>query len=343
MSLAVGSRLGEWTLAELLGEGAFGQVWRAHASADGSLPAAQRRWAALKVPRDERGAALLHGEGALAGRLQSPRFPKLLGVSHDPPYAAFELVAGRSLRERLQGRRRLAPAEVGAIARGVLEALADAHAAGLVHRDLKPENVLVTDDLRVVLVDLGLAVPLELANSLDDETVVAAAGTLPYLPPEVREGGVQDGRGDLYAFGVLLFEALTGSLPAAAELPSAAVKGLPAAWDELYRRACAARERRYASAKDALVDLRSAVAALPPAEKASKPKVDVGALLEKAAGEERALLQHEFMAFVTPSQKATARVGGKSYTFDVAAPSGLCVLRATSPSTAVVVRRFGQG
>ena len=54
------------------------------------------------------------------------------------------------------------------------------------------------------------------------------------------------------------------------------------------------------------------------------------------------LLQHEFMAFVTPSGKATARAGGKSYTFDVAAPSGLCVLKATSPSTAVVVRRFGQ-
>ena len=336
-----GQALGEWTFEELLGEGAFGQVWRARAAADPT------RRAAVKVPRDERGAALLAAEGAAHERLAGGPFPRLLGLSREPAYAAFELVDGGDLRAALHAGP-LAPREAGRVARGVLVALAHAHRAGLVHRDVKPENVLLARDGRVLLADLGLAVPVDLAHSLLDDDEAArgvVAGSLPYLAPEVRGGAEADARSDLYAWGVLLFEALTGALPGAAERPCARVPGLPPIWDDLYLRACGARAERWARAEDALAALDRALEALPapaPAP-APRPKVDVLALLEEKAREERALVGRTLIAYVTPEGKARARVGGKTHTLDVGALPGLCVLRVTSPTSASVVQRFVAG
>jgi serine/threonine-protein kinase len=332
-----GDALGEWVLDELLGEGAFGQVWRARAQSDPS------RKAAVKVPRDDRGAAVLRSEGAIQSKLSGPSFPRVLGVSTDPAYVAFELIDGESLRELLRAKGRLEPAAAGAIARSILEALAEAHAAGVVHRDLKPENVLVAADGRLLVTDFGLAVhlPQEMAQSLGEDEAAPVAGSVPYLAPEVREGQGSDARGDLYAFGVVLFELLTGTLPGAADLPSGA--GVPKAWDEVYRRACARREKRFASAAEALVELGKAIAASPQAKakEKAKPRVDVKALLERVAREESDFLAREFMAYVTPEGRATARVKSKTYTFKVKkGVPGLALLKAMSPTEAVIVKVF---
>jgi serine/threonine-protein kinase len=321
---------GEWILGELLGEGAFGQVWKARARSD------PRKLAAVKVPRDDRGAALLRTESAAQSRLASPRFPRVLGVSTEPPYIAFELIDGESLRSRLQAGP-LTSNEVRAVASGVLEALVDAHALGIVHRDLKPENVLIEKGGRVLVTDLGLSLPIEVEHSLvEDDAPVA--GSIPYMAPEVRERRPVDGRADLYSFGVVLFEMLTGSLPGAAELPSSL--GAEKVWDAVYLAAVARLEKRFKSAKEAL-------AALPASAKAPRrseaKKVDVKALLDRVAKEEADFMKKEFMAFVTPARKAHARVNGKTYTFDVDAPPGLAVLRAVSAMRAQVVRRFERG
>jgi serine/threonine-protein kinase len=337
-----GEKIGEWELEELLGAGAFGEVWRARAIAGG-------RRAALKLPRDERGAALLRREGSAQAKLASPRFPRVLGVHLDEPcYVAFELIDGESLRAVIADRGPLAVPEAVHVALEVLRALEDAHKAGLVHRDLKPENVLVARDGRVLVTDLGLAILPELASSLADDDAVAAAGSAPYLAPESRGGGALDARADVYAWGVLLFECLAGALPAAAEAPSSR-PGVPRALDAVYARACARREARFASAAEARADLervaRSAGIAPRPlgAAKAPEPEVktDVKALLERVASEEKAFLERDFTAFVTPDGRAYARMKGKTWVFDVAgAAPGLCVLRATSPTAARIVRRL---
>jgi serine/threonine-protein kinase len=326
--------LGEWVLGELLGEGAFGQVWKAHARSD---PA---KLAAVKVPRDDRGAALLRAEGAAQSRLASPRFPRVLGVSTEPPYIAFEYVEGESLRSALLARK-LEGHEVHSVARGVLEALAEAHAAGIVHRDVKPENVLLERSGRVLVTDFGLSIPAQVEHSLADEEA-PLAGSLPYLAPEIREGKAATERSDLYAWGIVLFEALTGSLPGAAEVPSSL--GASSEWDEVYKKAVARPEKRFASARAALDALPKA----PPAPRAktaeaAKPKVDVMALLNRVGKEEAELLKKEFMAYVTPAGRASARVGGKTYTFEVKGPPGLAILRATGPRRAEIVRRFPSG
>jgi len=184
--------------------------------------------------------------------------------------------------------------------------------------------------------DFGLALPVEVEQSLADMEG-SVAGSIPYMAPEVREGKGALARSDLYAWGVLLFEVLTGALPGAAETPSSL--GADKKWDDVYRRACARLEARFESADEAL----AALPAAPAPRKAAPPKVDVRALLDRVAKEEAEFLQKEFMAYVTPEGKAHARVRGKTYSFDVKGPPGLAILRATGPTVAVVVKRFGRG
>ncbi len=146
--------LGEWVLDELLGEGAFGQVWKAHALSD------SKRVAAVKVPRDDRGAALLRTEGVAQSKLAgSKRTPRVLGVSKEPPYIAFEYVAGESLRSALASGPIEAP-RAHVVVREILAALDEAHEKGIVHRDVKPENILLGEDGRVLVTDLGRAAPV---------------------------------------------------------------------------------------------------------------------------------------------------------------------------------------
>lgn len=251
-----GEQVGEWTLDELLGAGAFGEVWAAHATTDAS------RRAALKIARDDLGADLLRREVAALVSLRNSRFPRVIGVHLDAPcYAALELVPGKTLRQVLLAQGAvLSIDEAVRVALEVLRALEDAHAVGVVHRDLKPDNVMVADDGRVLLIDLGLSLQPELDHSLIGDDAVAAAGSAPYLAPEVRGGGRADAQADLYAWGVLFFELLAGVLPGAAELPSGVKPDVPPKLDEVYARACARREARFASAAEARAALEEAFA-----------------------------------------------------------------------------------
>lgn len=257
-----GEQVGEWTLDDPLGSGAFGEVWSAHSTADTS------RRSALKIARDDLGADLLRREVTALASLNSSRFPRVIGVHFDTScYAALELVPGKTLRQVLMANADALPIDESVrIALEVLRALEDAHAVGLVHRDVKPENVMVADDGRVLLIDLGLSLPPELDHSLVGDDAVAAAGSAPYLAPEVRGGAKADAQADLYAWGVVFFELLTGVLPAAAELPSTVRQDVPPKLDEVYTRACARRAARFASAAEARTALEGALA---PAEAGS--------------------------------------------------------------------------
>jgi hypothetical protein len=131
----------------------------------------------------------------------------------------MELVRGPTLREVLDQRGALAPARALAIARQVADALAHAHTSGLVHRDVKPGNILLADDGRVLVTDFGIAKAAEETSDLTEAGQVV--GTAKYLSPEQVSGKPVDGRSDVYALGVVLYEMLCGRPPFSAETSTA--------------------------------------------------------------------------------------------------------------------------
>jgi serine/threonine protein kinase len=202
----------------------------------------------------------------------------------------MEYVPGTSLRPLIKDKK-LTPPDAIAILRQVLAGLKYAHERGLVHRDLKPENILVHERaLRdgfavegvIKVADFGLgkaaaatnaaaANSIAYSGSLNDAAGRDIAGTLDYMAPEQRSGGAIDGRADLYACGVVLYEMLTGEKPAGTEVPSDLNPASPKWLDEVFRRSYARLEKRYASADEF-------AAALAPAAPPPLPKSAPGAI-----------------------------------------------------------------
>jgi tRNA A-37 threonylcarbamoyl transferase component Bud32 len=168
------------------------------------------------------------------------------------PFLTMELLQGETLASFLRGRGPLDTATTVGILRGVLGGLSAIHAAGIVHRDLKSDNVFITPDgagtPRAVVMDFGLARPLTSAEASRGSSESAVIGTLAYMAPEQLEGKPATTLSDIYAVGVIAFEALTGRLPFVADAPfaaaakklsepaprpSAVARGLHAGWDEL--------------------------------------------------------------------------------------------------------------
>jgi serine/threonine-protein kinase len=161
-------------------------------------------------------------EAQLAARIKSAHVVQVHdhGVTaDDQPYIAMEYLVGQSLRERLDQRRRLPPAETARIVSHVCRALSRAHEAGLVHRDLKPENIFIgseSEDEIVKVLDFGVAKAADaLADSgIDPTRTGALLGTPYYMSPEQAQGlKTVDYRTDLWAMGVVVFECLTGQRP----------------------------------------------------------------------------------------------------------------------------------
>jgi eukaryotic-like serine/threonine-protein kinase len=152
-------------------------------------------------------------EAVAVARLNHPNVVAVFDTVSDGGREAIvmELVRGRTLRELLDVRGRLDVAEVIEIAGQVAAGLAAAHAEGIVHRDVKPGNVLAASDGRVLVADFGIAKAVGTQSDLTDERTMM--GTAKYLSPEQVSGGPLDGRTDLYSLGLVMFEALTGTLP----------------------------------------------------------------------------------------------------------------------------------
>ncbi len=213
-----------------LGRGGMGVTYRAH---DTLLD----RDVAVKVVNDpnlgETARAKILHEARAAARLNHPNivtvfdageaFPAAPPAAADQavPFIVMELVEGGSLQDlKLAGDPRLDDlSEITRIARQICAALAHAHGHGIVHRDLKPENVLLTPDGQAKLSDFGLA--RSVASRLTSEGTII--GTVFYLAPELALRQTFDGRADLYALGVMLYELTTGRLPFAADDPVAVI------------------------------------------------------------------------------------------------------------------------
>ncbi|HZU99308.1 MAG TPA: protein kinase [Planctomycetota bacterium] len=251
----VGDPIGEYVLEAKLGEGSFGEVWRArHRVLDDVA-------VALKFPRDPRALVRLRDEGLAARRVEAEGVVKLVGLDldHDPPYLALELVEGGSLRD-LIAKGPLPVERAVAIARRIFSALAAAHEKNVIHRDVKPENILIDEGGEAYLTDFGLAAALESDGSCQLGSLGSkpkgVVGTLRYLSPEQKDPsrGI-DARSDIYSAGLVLFEMLTGALPEGGEVPSDLVPGIDEGLDKVFKRCYARLERRYMSARDVVAAL----------------------------------------------------------------------------------------
>jgi tRNA A-37 threonylcarbamoyl transferase component Bud32/tetratricopeptide (TPR) repeat protein len=202
----IGVRLdNRYELVELIGRGAYGAVYRAH---DDTLD----RDVAVKIltapALDAEARDRMLREARAAAALNHPGVVAIYDTGEDQgrPFLVMELIDGKNLRETAS----LALPELRDVAIQICDALAHAHANGIVHRDLKPENVLIAEGPTVKLADLGIAYSARGTRLTSDGTIL---GTAAYLAPEQAMGLDVDGRADLYALGVMLYERLAGRLP----------------------------------------------------------------------------------------------------------------------------------
>jgi non-specific serine/threonine protein kinase len=286
---------GRYQLGEELGQGGMGTVHRAR---DTLLD----RQVAIKLlrasdPGDMPPAALLR-EAQVIARLNHPNIVQVFdaGERAGTPFIVMELVEGESLHRR----RPRDLIEIVSIARQLCAALEHAHAQGIVHRDLKPENVLLSSDGTAKLTDLGLA--RSNASRLTAEGRIA--GTVFYLAPELALGQAIDGRADLYALGVMLYELTTGQLPFAGDNPMAVVSqhlhtapappstlrpDLPPALEAIILKLMAkSAEARYASAQQAGAALAAVAVQL---QARQEPRSNLPLELSSFIGRERELAQ----------------------------------------------------
>ena len=199
-----GETWGHLRLLERVGQGAFGEVFRAW---DTRLD----REVALKLltasPDSDNGGVIIR-EGRLLARVRHPNVVTIHGAERigDRVGLWMEFVHGRTLEDLLKSGTAFTPDEVAHIGVELARAVAAVHAAGLLHRDVKAQNVMRADDGRIVLMDFGSG------RELDDERQ-ALTGTPLYLAPELFGGGAATAASDIYSLGVLLFHLLTRSYP----------------------------------------------------------------------------------------------------------------------------------
>src|SRR5581483_6271008 len=215
----VGKLFGEYRLTRQIGHGGMGAVYQAEHVRLG-------RTAAIKVihgelMRDAKAMQRFGVEALTVARLQHPSIVDVYDVGDRPePHCVMELLRGRSLQAALADEGALAEARVVYIAAQVLGVLELVHARGIIHRDLKPDNLFLVDDGvradHVKLLDFGIA---KIRDGLPSGLTTAGGammGTPMYMSPEQIEGGAVDARTDLYSFGLVMYEMVTGRAPFAA-------------------------------------------------------------------------------------------------------------------------------
>ena len=206
----VGRTVGDYTVERLIGEGAFAWVFQGRRTDNGTT-------AALKVLRpryagDPQFETRFRNEFELAQELSHPSIVRILDVGRDgeTTYYAMDYYP-ESLGDRLERSGPLSEEETVDLAGSVAQALAFAHDAGVVHRDIKVDNILLTEDGRAVVADFGIARAVSGCVSATGQNMTI--GTPHYVSPEQAQGRTLDGRSDLYALGVTLYKAVTGSVP----------------------------------------------------------------------------------------------------------------------------------
>jgi serine/threonine protein kinase len=202
---------GRYKVVQEVGKGAMGIVYKAF---DPQID----REVALKILRkdrltDDEFAQRFFKEAKAIGRLSHPNIVTVydVGQDHGTIYIAMEFLEGRPLDEAIRDDS-LQIKKIGSIGAQIAEALDYAHRKGVIHRDIKPSNIILNSDGRIKITDFGVA-QIEDLLTLHQTQAGAIIGTPVYMPPEQVNGQSVDGRSDLYALGVILYELLTGAKP----------------------------------------------------------------------------------------------------------------------------------
>jgi eukaryotic-like serine/threonine-protein kinase len=384
MALTSGTKLGPYEIQSPLGAGGMGEVYRA-------LDTRLDRTVAVKVLASHLSSSSelkqrMEREGRAISSLNHPHICQLydIGSQDGTDYLVMEFLEGETLAERLR-KGAIPLAEVYKIGIDVAEALAVAHRSGIVHRDLKPGNIMLTAG-GAKLMDFGLAKPLGVQSAASGSgsaapSFTAAAtmsgpsplsplttagsiiGTIQYMSPEQIEGKEADARSDIFAFGAVLYEMVTGERPfqgksqislassileAEPESVSAIKQNTPPAFEHVVG-TCLQKnpDERYQSALDIRLELQwiaadrtsPAVAGLPPAQ--SKPKERLGwaaaVLAAIIFGAAAAMLFYHpvqsarsIRTVINPPEKATFNLTGDSAGPPVASSDGAYVAFAAT-------------
>ena len=220
MALTIGTQIGSHEITALLGKGGMGEVYRAR-------DLKPKREVAIKIlpeefARDADRLSRFQREAEVLASLNHPNIGAIydLEEASGSRYLVLELVEGETLADRLR-RGAIAVEEALEIAKHICEALEAAHEKSVIHRDLKPANVKITPDGKIKVLDFGLAKALEgsptnptLSNSptltIAGTNVGVILGTAAYMSAEQARGRAADQRSDVFAFGCVLYEMLTG-------------------------------------------------------------------------------------------------------------------------------------
>lgn len=277
--LSAGTRLGHYKILSQLGVGGMGEVYLAE---DTKL---NRKVAIKLLPagslESETANRRLLREAQSAAKLDHPNICGILEVSEENGrnFICMQYVEGETLEARMR-RNPLELSELLAIAIQVADALAEAHAGGTIHRDIKPANIMMTARGAVKVMDFGLAKLIKQTDVVQSEaeteallsTPGAIMGTLPYMSPEQVRAEALDGRSDIFSFGVVLYEMISGQQPFASKSSAATAsailtlepaplarfsKGAPAELERIVSKALHKNpDERYQTARDLLIDLR---------------------------------------------------------------------------------------
>ena len=201
-----------YKIEECLGTGGMSVVFKATDTQDGSAVAIKM----LKdeTAKDRNALEQFVNEAGVVSMLSHPNIVSIRDVSFDTPrkYLVMEYIDGISLRTYMDKRGALELDEFFSFTEQMLAALNHAHSRGVIHRDIKPQNILVLKDGFIKVTDFGIAKVSEKKRH-DDTISDNAIGTVYYISPEQAEGKKIDSRSDLYSFGIMMYEMITGRLP----------------------------------------------------------------------------------------------------------------------------------
>jgi len=307
MLLSTGTKLGPYEITGAIGAGGMGEVYQAHDTKLG-------RDVAIKIlpeafAHDPERLSRFQREAKMLASLNHPNIATIHGLeqSNGTNYLVMELVSGETLSERVKRDGAVPIEEALAICKQIAEALEAAHEKGIIHRDLKPANVKVTPEGKVKVLDFGLAKAFAgdtaSSNPSESPTLSVAAtmkgvilGTAAYMSPEQARGKAVDKRTDIWAFGCVFYELLTGKQAfqgeTVTEILAAVLKGEPE-WQALHTntpikirdllRRCLQKDvnKRCRDAGDVRIEIEEALA-VPATAEATAPTKGIRALGRRA-------------------------------------------------------------
>ncbi|PYS62489.1 MAG: hypothetical protein DMF76_08890 [Acidobacteria bacterium] len=218
-SISPNTTIAQYTIVSKIGEGGMGEVYRARDTKLGRDVAIKVLPAAFSENSER--LRRFEQEAQAAGALNHPNILSIyhIGTHQGAPYIVSELLEGETLRERMVSGA-LPQRKATDYALQIAQGLAAAHEKGIVHRDIKPDNIFITDDGRVKILDFGLAKLTSASDGVPSQTEVptrkvntdpgTVMGTMGYMSPEQLKGQPADHRSDIFSFGAILYEMLSG-------------------------------------------------------------------------------------------------------------------------------------